>query len=292
MVVVVPGVVTNLNDTVTGTATTQFPIHGGRNNEGRMTIDGLNIGNPIGGNQPPQYSADIGNAQEVTFTTSGGLGEAENAGLVMNVVPKTGGNSISGALYFSGTGEKLQADNFTQELKDAGLSASTPFTKVYDLNAAGGGPIKKDRVWYFTNARTQGSTRTIASIYYNLNAGDPTKWLYAPDSSRPAYTDRTWENVSGRITWQATARNKISGFWDEQWICRKCTGMTQGITDPLRVTPEAIGVQSVLPMRVAQTTWSSPVTNRLSALTTSRGLSFASSSNARTGAPRTATNRT
>src|SRR5215210_309387 len=66
IVVVVPGVVTNLNDTVTGTATTQFPIHGGRNNEGRMTIDGLNIGNPAGGNQPPQYTADIGNSQEVT----------------------------------------------------------------------------------------------------------------------------------------------------------------------------------------------------------------------------------
>src|SRR5207237_8350252 len=46
IVVIVPGVVTNLNDTVTGTATTQFPIHGGRNNEGRLTIDGLNIGNP------------------------------------------------------------------------------------------------------------------------------------------------------------------------------------------------------------------------------------------------------
>ena len=79
IVVVVPGVVTNLNDTVTGTATTQFPIHGGRNNEGRMTIDGLNIGNPVGGNQPPGYVADIGNSQEITFTTSGGLGESETA---------------------------------------------------------------------------------------------------------------------------------------------------------------------------------------------------------------------
>ena len=263
IVVVVPGVVTNLNDTVTGTATTQFPIHGGRNNEGRMTIDGLNIGNPIGGNQPPGYVADIGNSQEITFTTSGGLGESENAGLVMNVVPKTGGNAISGSVYFSGTGEKLQADNFTQELKDAGLAAPTPFTKVYDLNGAFGGPIKKDRVWYFVNARTQGSTRTVANIYYNLNAGDPTKWMYAPDLSRQAYSDRTWENVSGRVTWQATARNKISGFWDEQQICRKCTGMTQGITDPARVTPEAIGVSSQIPMRVKQVSWSSPLTNRL-----------------------------
>ena len=46
LVGVVPGVVTNTNDVATGTATTQFPIHGGRNNEGRMTVDGLNVGNP------------------------------------------------------------------------------------------------------------------------------------------------------------------------------------------------------------------------------------------------------
>src|SRR4051812_40618674 len=79
MVAVVPGVTTNLNDVVIGTSTTQFPIHGGRANEGRMTVDGLNIGNPPGGNQPPSYVADVGNAQEVSFTTSGGLGESETA---------------------------------------------------------------------------------------------------------------------------------------------------------------------------------------------------------------------
>jgi len=263
MVVIVPGVVTNLNDTVTGTATTQFPIHGGRNNEGRLTIDGLNIGNPTGGNQPPGYTADIGNSQEVTFTTSGGLGESETAGLVMNIVPKTGGNSMQGAIFFSGTGENLQSDNFTQEIKDAGLEAPTPLTKVYDLNGAVGGPIKKDRIWYFVNARTQGSTRNVANVYYNQNAADAAKWLYVPDRSRPEYMDRTWENVSGRVTWQATPRNKFGAFWDEQRVCRKCDGMTQGITDPVRVSPEAIGVGAVIPMRVNQVTWSSPATNRL-----------------------------
>src|SRR4051812_49131142 len=147
VVVVVPGVVTNLNDTVTGTTTTQFPIHGGRNNEGRMMVDGLNLGTAVGGNQPASYVADIGNAQEITFTTSGSLGESETAGLSMNIVPKTGGNTMSGSIYFSGSGEKLQADNLTQELKDAGLASPTPLTKVYDLNGAFGGPIRKDRLW-------------------------------------------------------------------------------------------------------------------------------------------------
>src|SRR5262245_41851669 len=93
MVLLVPGVITNANDVATGPLINQCPIHGGRANESRLTIDGLNVGNPPGGNQPPTYVADVGNAQEVNFITSGGLGESETAGLVMNIVPKTGGNS-------------------------------------------------------------------------------------------------------------------------------------------------------------------------------------------------------
>ena len=254
MVMMVPGVVTNVNDPAAGTVTTQFPVHGGRANESRMTVDGLNIGNPPGGGQPPTYVADIGNAQEIAFTTSGGLGESETAGLVMNVVPKTGGNDLHGAFYYSGTGENLQADNG---------SGTPPLNGVYDFNASVGGPIMRDRVWYFVNGRTQGSTRYIPNIYYNRNAGDPSKWTYDPDSSQPQYTDRTWENISGRVTWQASARNKFGGFWDEQVVCRTCDGTTYGITDPARMAPEAGGLSQYKPLRVTQATWSSPATNRL-----------------------------
>src|SRR5256712_588664 len=260
---VVPGVTTNLNAVVTATATTQFPIHGGRNNEGRLMIDGLNIGNPPGGNQPTSYIADVGNAQEVTFTTAGGLGESETAGLVMSVVPKTGGNRKSGALFMSFTGKKLSGDNFNDALRAAGLTAPTPLSNVYDLNGSFGGPIKRDKVWYFLNARTQGSTKIIANVYYNQNAGDQTKWLYSPDLSRPAYNDRTSENASGRITWQISTRNKVGVFWDEQANCRTCIGLTTGITDPPRVAPEARGVSQTKPLRVTQVTWSSPLTNKL-----------------------------
>jgi hypothetical protein len=263
MVNIVPGVNTNLNDVVTATSTTQFPIHGGRNNEGRLMIDGLNIGNPPGGNQPSSYIADVGNAQEVTFITAGGLGESETAGLVMNVVPKTGGNSTTGSLFTSFTGQKLSSDNYTDALRAAGLTAPTPLSKVYDVNGAVGGPLKQDRVWYFVNGRTQGSTRTIANVYYNLNAGDPTKWLYAPNLSQPAYNDRTSENISGRITWQISTRNKVGVFWDEQANCRTCTGLTTGITDPPRVAPEARGTGQTKPLRVPQVTWSSPLTSKL-----------------------------
>jgi len=263
MVFLVPGVTTNVNDVTTGIVTTQFPIHGGRNNEGRLAIDGLNVVNPPGGGQPPTYIADVGNAQEVSFVTNGGLGESETAGLIMNLIPKTGGNRTQGSLFFSGTGEKLESDNLTPELQAQGLAAATPTNKVYDLNGSVGGPIKKDRIWYFANARTQGSTKIIAGIYYNQNAGDATKWTYLPDNSKPEFTDRTWENGDARITWQITPRNKFTGFWDEQVVCRACEGTTYGITDPARITPEAGGLSQYKPLRVTQLSWSSPATSRL-----------------------------
>src|SRR6185369_7553732 len=70
LLVLVPGVVTNVNDTVTGTSTTSFPIHGGRTNEGRLSVDGLNVGSPPAGNSAASYVVDVGSATEVSFTTT------------------------------------------------------------------------------------------------------------------------------------------------------------------------------------------------------------------------------
>src|SRR5689334_888686 len=181
LVVLVPGVVTNFNDTVTGTASTSFPIHGGRTNESRLWMDGLNIGSPPSGNSATSYVVDAGSAAEVTFITAGGQGELETAGLVMNIVPRTGGNTMHGSFFASGSGDNLQSDNLTDALKAQGVSAPTPLMKVYDVTATVGGPIKKDRAWYFVNAHTGGSTKESPNVYYNLNAADPSKWLYRPD---------------------------------------------------------------------------------------------------------------
>ena len=59
-----------------------------------------------------------------------------------------------------------------------------------------------------------------------------------------------------------TPRNKVSGFWDAQSLCRACTGATAGQPEPARVSPEAVGVLGRR-LDVTQATWSSPITNRL-----------------------------
>src|SRR5207249_10622057 len=121
------------------------------------------------------------------FAAAAGMGETETRGLVINLVPKTGGNSTHSSLFFSGTGEKLQSDNLTPALTNQGVTAASPLSKVYDISGTIGGPIASNRVWYFVTAHRGGSTTESTNVYYNLNAGDPTKWSYAPDSSRSAY---------------------------------------------------------------------------------------------------------
>jgi hypothetical protein len=62
--------------------------------------------------------------------------------------------------------------------------------RLYDINPAFGGPIVKNRVWFFGSMRWQESTFNYAGAFQNKNLGDPTKWNYEPDLSRPARTSR------------------------------------------------------------------------------------------------------
>jgi hypothetical protein len=262
----VPGLQTNVNNVNTGPVFAIFPIHGGRGVESRVTVEGLNISNPPGGNQPPNYVADIGNAAEVTMTTSGGLGEAETAGLTMNIVPKQGGNQMSGLFFVSGFSKAMQSNNFTDELRARGATQPNPVYRVYDVNTAVGGPIARDRLWYYMSVRVQGQRQNTLNVYYNQNAGNASAWTYVPDLSRPAFSDRLWENYTPRITWQATQRDKFSFSWDEQPVCRTCTGTTSLTGTPnfiFPTSPEADGTGEFSPQRVQTVRWTSPRTNRL-----------------------------
>jgi hypothetical protein len=192
---------------------------GGRSNEGRVNVDGISVGSAFNGAGVSSYIADVGNAREVTMITSGGLGEAEGGGPALNIVPKEGGNTVRGSFYSAGVTEGMVGSNYSDELRARGLTTPGETRKVWDFNLGVGGPIKSDRLWYFGTYRNEGSERSVPGMFANANAGDPTKWTYLADRSRPAVNAASYRMISMRLTAQVTPKNKVAVFWDEQKPC-------------------------------------------------------------------------
>jgi hypothetical protein len=278
MIPAVGNVTGNAADVQVAPVMTVFGGSGGRGNEGRLQVDGLGTGAPLNGAGVSTYIADVGNAQEVTFTTSGGLGEAEVGGPSMSIVPKTGGNTFKGQFYFAGVNDAMVGSNYSEELRARGLNTPGQLEKLWDYNLGIGGPIKRDRLWFYFTFRDEGSYRSIPNVFPNKNAGDPTKWTYEADKSQRALGAESWRIGTLRLTLQATPRNKFNLYWDEQ---KPCNGAAYPGADGCRepepgtvvgtlglgslsatTSPEVSGYLNSI-QRVQQVTWTSTATNRL-----------------------------
>ena len=190
---------------------------GGRNNEARLQVDGLNTGAAFNGAGVSSYVPDIGNAQEISTTTSGGLGEAEVGGPSFSIVPKTGGNSIKGSFYASGVTSGMVGSNYTDALKAAGLHDAAALEKLWDYNGARRRPDQEGQgvVLRPVPRRGQpphGARHVREREFRRPHEVDSTR----PTPTRPAVQAGSWRNGASRVTVQPTPRNKFNVFWDEQ----------------------------------------------------------------------------
>jgi hypothetical protein len=234
-----------------------FAAYGGNFRDSRTQVNGLMVGDPQVGGGRSMYVPHAGSSQEVSITTSGGLGEAETAGVVVNLVYKDGGNAFSGTMFGAGATEGMIGNNFTQALRDAGLRAPNKSKNIFDWEGTVGGPLKKDKVWFFFNSRWHGASN-YEQMWWNANAGDPTKWTYEPDFNRQVVRDQFWRSGAARLTWQATERHKFSSYFEDQFRCVGCQ-MNGSATS----TPEASGRAPSHPNNIGQVTWTSPLTNQI-----------------------------
>jgi hypothetical protein len=253
----VPGISMTTQDVggIAGPTTVTFSMRGGPGNEGRLTVDGMSLGASLNGTGVSYTVADVGNAQEIVFTTAGQLGESEVGGPSMNLVPRQGGNRFSGTFFANGASKAFQQSNSADAIA-AGLPAPQDLLKIWDVNGAFGGPIRRDRLWFFGTGRHQGNRKT-APVFFNANANDPAKWTYSKTTEQ-AMDDGTWRNFSLALTLQASPRNKFTFSWDEQKLCTNCLGSVNSVT----TAPEAHYNNHATP-RVQRVTWSSPMTNKL-----------------------------
>ena len=275
----VPGVVAGNGQVQLRPAMLLFTAHGGSAQDGRLTVDGINTGASRGGAGVSGYIPDMQNMEEATFTISGNLGEAETGGPQMALIPKTGGNTFSGSFFLSGLNDSMQGDNFDAEQLSV-LSAPAKSLLLRDYQISIGGPIVRDRAWFFFNHRRVDFADAQPGIFANRNAGDPTKWFYEPDFSRQGRLDQRRSIYAMRLTMQLTPRNKLSLFWDEQPQCGGAAwsgddgcmsnkdgwiyggSQVNGFFGPGPNSPET-GDYADTHQRVQQVKWSSPATNRL-----------------------------
>lgn len=274
LLLLMPGVTGTPNSMQLTPSMITFGIHGGPTTEGRLLVGGMNVGASRGGGGVSGYQVNTGNVEEVTFATSGGLGEVETGGPYMNIVPKTGGNDFSGGSSIFYSNRSLQSSNYTEELKALGLRSPGDLLELWDVDGSLGGPIKRDKLWFFAVLRNQGNSMSVPGMYGNLNAGNEGSWVYEPDLARPARTAGKTRSGAVRLTWQISERNKLTGFWDEQWGCSgaRWPGYTAGsacrdntddwiIGGSATSAPET-ATYSTPPNRITQVNWVNTLSNR------------------------------
>jgi hypothetical protein len=202
------------------------------------------------------YNANAETVQEMVMYTTGIAADSNADGAIVNMIPKEGGNQFAGSVSGLFSNDSLMSDNLSDDLIARGLKSVNSLNYIYDAGFTLGGPIVKDRLWFYGSFREWGNKRQAANKFYNATQHTP---FYTPDLSRPAFAKEWYESKALRLTWRATEKNKFNFFADPQRDCH-CPALTaSGSVN----APEAFFSYNLKPAGLYQITWSSPLTNRL-----------------------------
>jgi hypothetical protein len=270
-----PGVTVDNNGLAATPTMTFFSAHGGRVNEGRMSINGLTVAAAFNGGGVSSLTYDTNNAEEVSVLVSGGLGENETGGPTMNIVPKSGGNKFAGQAFFNTAGDWSRGDNIDDTLRAQGITKGPGIKSSYDVSGSFGGPIKKDVLWFFGSYRKYSTTSGVSGIGANKYVGDASHWDYLRDDSIEPRLVQGRTIWSARGTAQVTPKNRVMFSQENQYRCEGSTLTTSGEgcngsrgrqLDRARSTtqsPEANTGYFDFPYWVTQATWTSTVSSKL-----------------------------
>jgi hypothetical protein len=232
----------------------------------KVSYDGMGMENSSGNSS---YQLNAASVEEMVMSTSGISADTNADGLVVNIIPKEGSNQFRTTLSGLFSNDSLEGSNLTDELKKKGLTQSNKTLKLFDESATVGGPIKKDRLWFFVAPRSWGISRTQAGAFWNKTQdtfltppGAARKVvLWTPWTDRPEDRDsgrlEWYDSILGRVTYQMNAKNKFNVTYDEQRACN-CGSVTANTSHEAYISSYRFE-----PNRLFQATWNSPITSRL-----------------------------
>ena len=218
--------------------------------------DGFHLGNLAGANTGAGTSFYVNDAiaQELAYSSGADSAEMGNPGLYIDLVPKDGGNRFSGSAFFDYTHEPWAWSNHSARLKARGINDVTRVYEISDVNGGFGGPILRDRLWFYGAARFETLDVSVVDNYYDRN---PAPYLYEPDLDRPAHDSGDIPNQSIRLTWQGTSKDKVQ-FWFTNQNKRR-----QFYNISATVTPDGAGRQVTKYAQPITLRWTRTQTSRL-----------------------------
>jgi hypothetical protein len=245
----IPGVTTNTPD-VGGTQIMQQPtlqVHGSAAQDDVFMVDNVQVQHMgFGGNQTGFYFND-GLMEEISYQTSSLPAEAPVGGVQINMIPRAGGNSFQGSFFATGANDSMQSDNSDEDLEALGLSARNRVKSVWDVNATYGGPIKRDRLWFFATYRAWSANNYLANTF--------------DAQGNQAVDDQRIQDGTLRLTWQATQKHKFAVHYDRS---AKWRGHRPNNWIGASINEPVSSVEQITRLNyIGQLKWSAPLSNRL-----------------------------
>ena len=214
----VPGVTMSAPD-VGGTRSTQqtyMAIHGSNTQDNALQVDGQSIKSlESNGNWNHYHNTMM--FQEINYETTGSTAETQGAGVRLNMIPKEGGNDLTGQVIFTQLPKAWVQDNVTTDLTSRGLKGGAKIDGIYDFNVGVGGPIVSDKWWFYSSARRWGNKLALANSFYNKNSrSDAARGIakYEEDLARPTVDNNLLKSGMTRMTWQLASQHKYAMYLD------------------------------------------------------------------------------
>src|SRR6266850_469789 len=169
---------------------------------------------------------------------------------------RDGGNLFSGSFSTDFGNSALQGDNISPELRSRGAARPGDLRRLYDVGGGFGGPVARDRVWFFASSRYLEASSYAPGNYYNKTAGT---LFYEPDLSRPAYDRSYYQELGVRFTIKAAEKHRLTFLARDERSCACLRDVLTGLK-----SPEASGDRRYPWGTVTfQAGWTNPITNRI-----------------------------
>ncbi|MGH2667888.1 MAG: carboxypeptidase regulatory-like domain-containing protein, partial [bacterium] len=191
----------------------ELSINGQKGIHNNVSVDGADFNNPFfgeqrGGQRPP-FTFNLEAVQEVVVVADGAPAEfGRSSGGFVNVITKSGTNELQGSAHGFYTDDSLSE---TPKNPDGSSAEEGDF----DRTQAGftlGGPLVKDKVFYFLAADAQRSTRTKQT---NPARMDPRLVSFLtsiglPNENGPIERTDDAEVALAKLDWLSTAANLVT----------------------------------------------------------------------------------